>query len=106
MSKKTYVAPVKPDVIEPGTFWATVAEIHQSDGHGPGEKQWACEMFMYHDAEFAAREAGETWWQETDQSQDCELTIALEASGGKRELFRMRVGMVIKARLLRKVSSP
>lgn len=97
MKSKVYTPPVRPDVIDPGTFWATVGEIHRSDGHGPGEKQWACEMFMYHNAEVAAREAAETWWQETDQSGDCEISIVLEGHGGSRETFRMRVGVVVTA---------
>lgn len=78
-------------------MWAAVAQVHRSDGHGPGERTWACEMRDYPSTERAAMDAACEWWKQTDQSDDCDVTISIERADGTIVEHRIRVGMVLTA---------
>lgn len=91
-------SPKKPAKLDPGSMWAAVAQIHRSDGHGPGERTWACEMLGYGSTEQAARAAAEAWWYDTDQSDDCDVTISIERADGTIVEHRFVVGMSLVAR--------
>ena len=90
--------PKKPDKLDPNCMWAAVAQIHRSDGHGPGERTWACEMANYGSTERAAIDAARGWWEETDQSDECEVTISIERADGTVVDHRIVVGMELVAR--------
>ena len=84
--------------LEPGEMLAAVAYIHQSDGHGPGEKTWQCEMFGYESSEAAAQAAAVSWWNGTDQSSECDVEISIERADGSIVSHRFKVGPRIVAR--------
>ena len=90
----------KPTDMNPGEWWATVAEVHEADGNGPGERTWSCEMLGYGCLESAALDAATTWWEETDQSQRCEVSIRLEDHAGVAKVVRMAVGPEVRARVV------
>lgn len=98
---KNYRPPVKPAKLDDGCVWASVVEIHDSDGCGPYEKTWTCEMMGYQWGADVAREAAKTWWEDTDQSGECELTVLIERWDGVQKRWRMKVTMEVKARVVR-----
>ena len=94
----TYTPPKKPEKLDPESMWATVAQVHRSDGHGPHEKTWAREIFQYRSTEHAAKDAAEVWWLETDQACDCEVTIAIERPDGTIVSHQFKVFMKLVAK--------
>lgn len=89
----------RPEVIEPGSMWVAVADVHTSDGAHPDERAWATEAIGYGSSERAAMECAETWFDETDQSQDCELTLSVERPDGTIVAHRVRVSVKPRASL-------
>jgi hypothetical protein len=72
-----------------------------ADGCGPYEKTWTCEMMGYQWGADVAREAAKTWWEDTDQSGECELTVLIERWDGVQKRWRIKVTMEVKARVVR-----
>lgn len=98
---KGRVVPLRPrGVVELSgdDMYAAIAHIHQSDGHGPGEKTWGCEMLGYGSTEEAARDAAVGWWEDTDQCDDCDVEISIERADGSIVSHRFKVGPEIVAR--------
>lgn len=92
--------PEKPSQLEIDCFWATVERVIQSDGFGPHEQTWACEIMGAAYPSDAAREAAEGWYDDTDQCGDCEVVIRIERFDGAVSLHRFRMAPTIKVTTL------
>lgn len=88
----------KPAKLDPDCMWVAVAEIHRSDGHGPDEKAWGTEAMRYRSTESAARECAVDWFEETDQSDTCDVTFSVERADGTIVQHRIVVGPEIVAK--------
>ena len=94
---------LRPEVIEPGRMWVSVAAVHASDGAHPDERAWATEWDGDWRTAVAALECAEAWFDATDQSQDCELTLSVERSDGVIVAHRVRVDVKPTASLVMEV---
>lgn len=95
-----YTPPRKPDKLDADCMWVSVKQVHRSDGFGPGEQTWAGEFIGWASTERAARECAETWFNETDQSDECEITLSLERANGTIVAHRVIVGPRVMAKVV------
>ena len=86
-----YHPPRKPERIDQDCFWASVETVVESDGFGPHEKTWACEIMGASCPSDAAHEAAEGWFDDTDQCGECEVVIRIERFDGVVSLHRLRI---------------
>jgi len=93
----------RPAKLDADCCWVAVAQVHRSDGHGPGETTWACEYLMNCSTESIAKDAAVAWFEETDQSEACEVTFSVERGDtGAIVEHRVMVGPEIVARMVRR----
>lgn len=93
---------VRPAKLDPDCVWVAVAEVHKSDGAHTDEKAWGTEGVGYGSTERAAVECALTWFDETDQSDDCELTLSVERYDGTIVSHRVAVSVQPTARIVRR----
>lgn len=84
-----------------GDMRVAVSDLHRSDGFGPNERTWSTLAIGYGSTERAAIECAETWFNETDQSDDCDVTFSVEQAGGTIVQHRVVIETKPRARLKR-----
>lgn len=91
---------IRPPSIEPGGSWVSVAAVHKSDGAHPDEKTWGIECICNGSTERCALRCAEDWFDDTDQSEDAEITLSMERSDGTIVSHRVRIETAPRARLV------
>jgi hypothetical protein len=92
---------VKPAKLSHDFLWVAVAEVHKSDGAHPDEKTWGTVVIGTRSTERAATDSAIDWFNETDQSEECELTLSVERADGSIVAHRVRVSVAPTARIVR-----
>lgn len=95
---------IKPAKLDHDFLWVAVADVHRSDGAHPDEKTWGTVVIGTSSTEWAAKDAALTWFDETDQSDECELTLSVERADGSIVAHRVRVSVAPTARVVREAS--
>lgn len=94
----------KPAKLDQDCMWVAVAEIHESDGHGPDERTWGEELLGRGcSTETAARLCAVDWFNQTGQAETCDVTFSVERADGTIVRHRIVVGPEIVAKVHREV---
>lgn len=92
---------LKPERLDDDCVWVAVADVHRSDGAHPDEKIWGQEQIGDCSTERHALDAAVDWFNDTDQSEDCELTMSVERPDGTIAAHRVEVTVRPTARIKR-----
>lgn len=82
-------------------MWVTVREVHRSDGADRhGELAWASENIGNFTTKYHAVQCAVDWFDDTDQSEECELTMRVERPDGSTVDHRIIVKITPHAHIV------